>query len=166
MGFLLGLAARQGKENNMSMYAPYIDLIKNNIKDGYNIKEINEKLKEEGVYGEYSGLYWFCRNHGIVAEVKRTCRNCKNCVEYENKEIGSITRVCNAEKAVIKAKIVPRWCNNRFVNKDASRTTNFEMCCQSKENMASIIDIVKVEWGKEKIVEWLNQPVTVMEEMH
>lgn len=38
--------------------------------------------------------------------------------------------------------------------------TNFDVCCESMENMASIIDLTKVEWSKEKILEWLAKPIT------
>lgn len=34
--------------------------------------------------------------------------------------------------------------------------TNFDICCQSIENMAQIIDIVKVGWTKEQIIDWLK----------
>lgn len=40
--------------------------------------------------------------------------------------------------------------------------TNFDICCESIENMASVIDIAKIGWSKEKIIEWLNKPVTSM----
>lgn len=38
--------------------------------------------------------------------------------------------------------------------------TNFDICCESMENMASIIDIAKVGWSKEQILEWLKKPIT------
>lgn len=38
--------------------------------------------------------------------------------------------------------------------------TNFDICCESMENMASVIDIAKVGWSKEKILDWLRKPVT------
>lgn len=37
--------------------------------------------------------------------------------------------------------------------------TNFDCCCESIENMAQAIDIMKVGWTKEQIVEWLQREV-------
>lgn len=37
--------------------------------------------------------------------------------------------------------------------------TNFDICCESMENMASVIDIAKYGWGKEQILEWLRKPI-------
>lgn len=37
--------------------------------------------------------------------------------------------------------------------------TYFEFCCEDIENMAQAIDIMKVGWTKEQIVEWLKQEV-------
>lgn len=38
--------------------------------------------------------------------------------------------------------------------------TNFDICCESMENMASVIDIAKCGWSKEQILEWLRKPIT------
>lgn len=35
--------------------------------------------------------------------------------------------------------------------------TNFDCCCENVENMAQVIDIMKVGWTKEQIIEWLKQ---------
>lgn len=37
--------------------------------------------------------------------------------------------------------------------------TYFDCCCESIENMAQAIDIMKAGWTKEQIVEWLKQEV-------
>lgn len=37
--------------------------------------------------------------------------------------------------------------------------THFDWCCESMENMAQSLDIVKVGWTKEQIMEWLKQGV-------
>ena len=34
--------------------------------------------------------------------------------------------------------------------------TNFDVCCESIENMAQIIDIAKNGWTKEQIIDWLQ----------
>lgn len=101
-----------------SIYDEYEGEIKQYILEGYNIKEISKKLNEEhGMYGCYNGFYDFCRRHGIVAKAERHCKNCQNCDTYLNMDNGYKVRVCNAEKAVINAKYVPRWCNDRFEKK-------------------------------------------------
>lgn len=47
-------------------------------------------------------------------------------------------------------------CTNQGISKII---TNFDMCCKSVENMAQIIDIAKIGWTKEQIIEWLNKPI-------
>ena len=37
------------------------------------------------------------------------------------------------------------------------KKTNFDMCCESMEAMAQIIDIAKIGWTKEQIMEWLRK---------
>lgn len=106
----------------MSMYEPYIELINKYITDGYNLKEIHKKLEENGVYGTYNTFYDFCKRHGIIAKAGRICKNCQNCDKYYDMENGYEVRVCNAEKAVIKAKYVPRWCDGRFKELKDRRT--------------------------------------------
>lgn len=43
-------------------------------------------------------------------------------------------------------------------------TTNFDMCCESIEAMAQIIDIAKIGWTKEQIMEWLQKEECVVPE--
>ena len=40
---------------------------------------------------------------------------------------------------------------------DHKKKTNFDMCCESMEAMAQIIDIAKIGWTKEQIIEWLQK---------
>lgn len=42
---------------------------------------------------------------------------------------------------------------------DHKKKTNFDVCCESVEAMAQIIDIAKTGWTKEKIMEWLQSEV-------
>lgn len=42
-------------------------------------------------------------------------------------------------------------------NREQPKKTNFDMCCESMEAMARIIDIAKIGWTKEQIVEWLQK---------
>ena len=37
------------------------------------------------------------------------------------------------------------------------KKTNFDRCCESTEAMAQIIDIAKIGWTKEQIMEWLQK---------
>ena len=37
------------------------------------------------------------------------------------------------------------------------KKTNFDMCCESMETMAQIIDIAKIGWTKDQIMEWLQK---------
>lgn len=97
----------------MSMYEPYVGLINQYVEDGYNLKEINKKLEEQGVYGSYGTFFGFCQKHGISAQ-KQKCGDCVNCAEYDYKETGGNIRVCLAENRVVKAKVLPKFCNGRF----------------------------------------------------
>lgn len=38
--------------------------------------------------------------------------------------------------------------------------TNFDVCCESIETMAQIIDIMKCGWSKDQIMKWLKSPFT------
>ena len=40
---------------------------------------------------------------------------------------------------------------------DNKKKTNFDMCCESMEAMAQIIDIAKIGWTKEQVMEWLEK---------
>lgn len=68
-----------------------------------------------------------------------------------------------------------KWRGNMLVDKDMAeviawmpapepykneKKTNFDACCESVENMAAIMDIVKIGWSKRKIMDWLKQPIT------
>ena len=37
------------------------------------------------------------------------------------------------------------------------KRTNFDRCCESMETMAQIIDIAKIGWTKDQIMEWLQK---------
>lgn len=41
---------------------------------------------------------------------------------------------------------------------EKAEKTNFDVCCESIEALAQIIDIAKIGWTKEQIVEWLKKP--------
>ena len=65
----------------------------------------------------------------------------------------------------------PHICNNIYCSLSESKDcpaadgcpgyeqkrTNFDMCCESMEAMAQIIDIAKIGWTKEQIMEWLQK---------
>ena len=42
----------------------------------------------------------------------------------------------------------------------ASKKTNYDICCESVESMAQLIDIAKIGWTKEQMVEWLKREAT------
>lgn len=42
-------------------------------------------------------------------------------------------------------------------NGERPKKTNFDRCCESMEAMAQIIDIAKIGWTKEQIMEWLQK---------
>lgn len=46
-------------------------------------------------------------------------------------------------------------CKQNAIDK-YTRKTHFDVCCESIENMAQIIDIAKVGWTKEQIIAWLQ----------
>ena len=54
---------------------------------------------------------------------------------------------------------VHQWRRDCFelVEKQPKKITNFDVCCESMEAMAQVIDIIKVGWTKEQIIEWLQK---------
>lgn len=55
---------------------------------------------------------------------------------------------------------VPDWSCGDITSTDGGDEikTNFDVCCENVENMASIVDIMKCGWSKDDIIEWLNKP--------
>lgn len=49
--------------------------------------------------------------------------------------------------------------DEEFVEEQDVRT-NFDVCCESIDALAQIIDIAKIGWTKEQIKEWLKKPVS------
>ncbi len=37
------------------------------------------------------------------------------------------------------------------------KKTNFDRCCESVETMAQVIDIAKIGWTKDQIMDWLQK---------
>ena len=42
-------------------------------------------------------------------------------------------------------------------SEERPKKTNFDRCCESVETMAQVIDIAKIGWTKEQIIEWLKK---------
>lgn len=97
-----------------SMFDEWSDEIRLYIAAGYNLKEIWRMLTKQGLHCDYNSLYWYCRKHGITANSERVCKNCTYCDTYDVPDFNSKIRVCNKHKCQIRAKIVPRWCNDGF----------------------------------------------------
>lgn len=51
---------------------------------------------------------------------------------------------------------VEEMMNSRVCKK---QKTNFDICCESVENMAQVIDIAKCGWTREEIIKWLQSEV-------
>lgn len=69
---------------------------------------------------------------------------------------------------LLGATSIPDWVCGDILSTDGGCDikTNFDLCCESVEDMASIIDIVKIGWSKDDIIEWLNKPAhTDLEEI-
>ena len=54
---------------------------------------------------------------------------------------------------------VHQWRRDCFevVEKQPKNTTNFDVCCESMEAMAQVIDIAKIGWTKDQIMDWLQK---------
>lgn len=63
---------------------------------------------------------------------------------------------CNKKYRIIAWKPLPEPYQPERV-KAYKKKTNFDMCCESMEAMAQIIDIAKIGWTKDKIMEWLQK---------
>ena len=53
----------------------------------------------------------------------------------------------------------------RIADKEQKKT-NYDVCCESMESMAAVIDVMKVGWSKEEIREWLSKEVCMPPEKH
>ena len=65
----------------------------------------------------------------------------------------------SCEKCKYNSKAETEYPCNRCVHNATEKfepKTNFDICCESIENMAQIIDIAKIGWTKEQIIEWLQ----------
>lgn len=51
------------------------------------------------------------------------------------------------------------WVVGAFLRDCKKPKTNFDICCESIENMAQVIDIAKCGWTKKQIIEWLQSEV-------
>ena len=49
-----------------------------------------------------------------------------------------------------------------LVEKQPKKMTNFDVCCESVEVMAQMIDIAKIGWTKEQVMEWLQKEACPM----
>lgn len=86
----------------------------------------------------------------LIARLENHIEYCESChEEFKNAQMSFTYEVqINAYKNAIE-----------IVNQLAEEykpKTNFDYCCESVENMAQIIDIAKIGWTKEQIIEWLQ----------
>jgi hypothetical protein len=65
-------------------------------------------------------------------------------------------KTCNFENVCTMPDFVRNDLKNCKVYEPKKKKTNFDMCCESIENMAQIIDIAKDGWTKEQIIAWLQ----------
>lgn len=61
---------------------------------------------------------------------------------------------CNKKYRVIAWQPLPEPYQS---NADHPKKTNFDRCCESIEDMAQIIEIAKIGWTKDQIIEWLQK---------
>lgn len=81
---------------------------------------------------------------------------------YEEDEKGGAYYIGDEEEACIRQDMfVNAWqpLPAPLQNEYKQKKTNFERCCESMEAMAQIIDIAKIGWTKEQIMEWLQSEV-------
>lgn len=60
------------------------------------------------------------------------------------------------ENAEINRQLA-EWLEELKQFRESQHKTNFEICCESVENMAQVIDIAKCGWTKDEIIAWLNR---------
>ena len=77
----------------------------------------------------------------LPAPYQPTRKNCSN--RHENGNCLAVGGFCTS--------VDDKYC------KYHKKKTNFDRCCESIEAMAQIIDIAKIGWTKEQIMEWLQR---------
>ena len=82
----------------------------------------------------------------LPAPYQPTRKNCRN--RHENGNCLAVGGFCTA--------VDDKYCKYQ-PNEERPKKTNFDKCCESMEAMAQIIDIAKVGWTKEQIMEWLQK---------
>lgn len=91
----------------------------------------------EQAKGEYEIIAW----QPLPAPYQPTRKNCSN--RHENGNCLAVGGFCTS--------VDDKYC------KYHKKKTNFDRCCESVETMAQVIDIAKIGWTKEQIVEWLQK---------
>lgn len=116
----------------------------------------SERLPEE--YGDYL-VAWkplHMSAEDIIKKVGRAVPHFYEIVEYDPDDealwIGSIEQA-KGEYEIIAWQPLPAPYQPKG---EHAKKTNFDMCCESMEAMAQIIDIAKIGWTKEQIMEWLQ----------
>lgn len=117
----------------------------------------SERLPEE--YGDYL-VAWrplSMSAQDIMKKVGREVPHFYEIVEYDPDDealwIGSIEQA-KGEYEIIAWQLLPApYQQSEIIRKK----TNFNRCCESIEAMAQIIDIAKIGWTKDQIMEWLKK---------
>lgn len=124
------------------------------------------EVKDAAVYGGAGSVGYASINTDIAIENLKDIENLK---KFVVSQIEGIANMCKIPTENVK--IIPRaeYEDNCDICQEAQKVlkdyveapeTNFNLCSESVENMASVIDIIKVGWTKEQIIEWLNKPAT------
>ena len=98
---------------------------------------------------KYEGEVGYETNEEIIAragedeipEDKSQYDGCVGCAYEKEPETGRHCIKCKRNRATDMYK----------------RKTNYDLCCESLENMAQVIDMAKIGWTKEQITDWLRQ---------
>ena len=88
-------------------------------------------------FGQHSVIAW----QPLPDPYQPTRESCSN--RHENGNCLAVGGFCTS--------VDDKYC------KYHKKKTNFDMCCESMEAMAQIIDIAKIGWTKEQIMEWLRK---------
>lgn len=95
---------------------------------------------------------------GQLAEEFNTSRQCISAkLNYSRQQMKADDFLNYMKFVGYTAKFVDES-GNILQFEDKVKKTNFDVCCESIEALAQIIDVAKCGWTKEKIVEWLKSP--------
>lgn len=89
-----------------------------------------------------------------IEKYNRLANNEQTCYPEEAQQLAEWLEELKMYKSLAPRELVSEKQKN---DRAIEYNKGFDVCCESMEAMAQIIDIAKVGWTKEQIMEWLQK---------